>query len=70
MQERITSLYVAVLKNEVVCFDTNLKHFHNKLQKIAKGCRNYDYFYRQFRNSRYFEYTDAEGTIFYMQSLL
>lgn len=70
MQERIKSLYVAIVDNEVVCFDTNLKDFHIQLQELAKGCRNYDYFYRAFRKFSKIEYTDNDGNSFYIQKIL
>jgi hypothetical protein len=50
MNERITSLYVAISKNEVVCFETNLKMFVAIVNKEIPGTRNYDWFYRAFKD--------------------
>lgn len=49
MNERIGALYVAVIDNEVVCFETNLKLFAALFSQSVPEARNYDWFYRAFK---------------------
>lgn len=70
MLRDLNKLYVAIIENKVVCYETNLKDFHVKLATIAEGCRNYDFFYRKFRNNKNFEYVDESGKMFYLQQVI
>lgn len=50
MNKNLYTFYVAILENEVVCFDTNLKLFVEQFNKLVPDSRNYDWFYRQFKS--------------------
>ncbi|MGB2528555.1 hypothetical protein [Flagellimonas sp. SN16] len=48
----LKALYTAVVDNEVVLFETNLKLFVEKLNKMEPSSRNYQYYYRQFQKKK------------------
>lgn len=54
MNERIGALYVVMIDNEVICFDTNLKLFVAVLNSLIPESRNYDWFYRAFKKETRF----------------
>lgn len=54
MNDRIGSLYLAIIDNKAVCFETNLKDFVYIFTIIEPAARNYDWFYRQFKKSNMF----------------
>jgi len=66
----LKSLYAAVLDNKVVIFDTNLKSFVQKLNDFDSNSRNYDYYYRQFKNTKFIEYQNNSDKKVYLQKLL
>lgn len=68
MNERIGALYVAVIDNEVVCFETNLKLFVLLFTQSVPEARNYDWFYRAFKKEKRFPQTIA-GKEYYFQKL-
>lgn len=69
MNERITALYVAILNNEVVCFDTNLKDFIIRFSKIEAQAKKYDHYYRRFRSESKFTQT-LDGKEYFFQRLI
>lgn len=69
MMRDLTKLYVAILDNKVICFETNLKDFQKELDKIIPKCRNYDFFYREFKKNKSFLYAD-NGKDIHMQQLV
>ena len=70
MLRDLTSLYVAIKNNKVIVFDTNLKAFWLKFKKIEPDCRNYDYFYREFKKSKTLQYLDKKEEIYFIQKVL
>lgn len=66
----LKSLYVAILDNEVVFFDTNLKLFVEKLNNLESDSRNYDHYYREFKKSHNVVYKNSKGVGYHLQKLL
>lgn len=66
----LKSLYVAIVDNEVVVFETNLKLFVEKLAEIEKEARNYDYYYRQFKRSDKLLLLNSDNKTYYLQKVL
>ncbi len=66
----LKSLYVAIVDNKVVVFETNLKLFVEELAKIEKEARNYDYYYRQFKLKNIVLLSNNDDKKYYLQKLL
>lgn len=56
MNERIKSLFFLIKDNSVVIAESNLKDLIKDLPQEISNIRTYDYFYRQFQNSNYFQF--------------
>lgn len=69
MNKDVKYLYIVIKGNKVVCFDTNLKNFVEKLLVIEPEARNYDYFYRKFKKEDSFEYFLESGKVYNFQKL-
>jgi hypothetical protein len=68
MNERIGALYVAVIDNEVICFETNLKLFVTLFTASVPKARNYDWFYRAFKKEKRFSQI-IDSKEYYFQKL-
>lgn len=68
MNKDVKYLYIAIIDNKVVAFDTNLKMFVEKFMQVEK-IRNYDYFYRKFKKEDLFEYNTESGKLYTIQKL-
>lgn len=66
----LKSLYVAIKDNEVVLFETNLKKFLIEFNKIEPDCRNYDYYYREFKKMKMLHYLNKKEENYFIQKLL
>jgi len=66
----LKAFYVAIIENEVVCFDTNLKLFVEQFGKLAPDSRNYDWFYRQFKASDKFSHTFNGNNVYFFQKVV
>ena len=66
----LKSLYVAIKDNRVILFETNLKKFWIAFNKVEPNCRNYDYFYREFKKSNMLQYLNKKEEIYFIQKLL
>lgn len=55
MTRDLKSLYVAIVDNEVICFETNLKRFVEMFTGLEPKSRNYAWFYRSFDKQTRFE---------------
>lgn len=66
----LKSLYVAIVDNEVVVFETNLKLFVEELTKIESETRNYDYYYREFKKSNKVLLLNNDNKEYHLQKLL
>lgn len=65
----LKAFYVAVVDNEIVCFDTNVAKFHAKLVKLEPKCAGYDSFYKYFKNKPRFKLT-LGGKEYHFQKLV
>lgn len=65
----LKAFYVAILDNEVVCFETNLKKFVPVFAKLESSARNYDWFYRRFKASQRFT-IDIGGKAYWFQKVV
>lgn len=68
MNSQLRSLFVAVIDNEVICFDTNLVAFSKAFVKYEPQSPNYDKFHRLFKKPR-FALTLSDKT-YYFQKLV
>lgn len=66
----LKSLYTVIVDNKVVLFETNLKLFIERLNKIEPESRNYDYYYREFKKLNALEFTNNQGVKYHLQKLL
>ena len=66
----LKSLFVAIKDNEAILFETNLKYFIEAFKKIEPDCRNYDYYYREFKKSKMLQYINKNDEIYFLQKLL
>lgn len=66
----LKAFYVAIINNEVVCFNTNLKLFVEEFTKIASDSRNYDWFYRQFKADSKFTHQFNGDKTYYFQKVV
>jgi len=67
MNERITSFYIVIANNEVVCFETNLKLFVVEVNKNIPESKNYDWFYRTFKKLSKFKLTFGDQEYFFQR---
>ena len=65
----LKALYVLIRNNKVVTFGTNLTYFHGELKKIIPDCRNYDYFYREFKKNDVLELKGKNNEILFAQKV-
>lgn len=63
----LKAFYVAILDNEVVCFDTNLAKFHAKFIKIEPQCAGYNSFYSYFKGKSRFDITMSGKQYFFQK---
>jgi hypothetical protein len=55
MDNRIKTIYLLIKSNKVLICESNLKDLFNQLPKVLEGIRTYDYYYRNFKKSSYFQ---------------
>ena len=55
MDNRIKTIYLLIKSNKVLICERNLKDLFNQLPKELEGIRTYDYYYRNFKKSSYFQ---------------
>lgn len=70
MNKDLGSLYVAIVENRVIEFDTNLKKFHEKVSKAEPLCRNYDYLYREMKKSDTVKFIGAGDKVYILQKVM
>jgi len=56
MNKGITTLFFLIKKDKVLICESNLKDLFNQLPKELEGIRTYDYYYRNFKKSSYFQF--------------
>lgn len=69
MNNNLRDLYVAIVNNEIVCFETNLKEFQIAFEKMEPSTRNYQWFYREFKKTTYFK-LELSGKDYYFQKVV
>jgi len=69
MNINLKAFYVAIINNEVFCYETNLTKFVSVFIKKNPTARNYDWFYRQFKKSSYFHH-NVDGKCYYFQKVV
>ena len=70
MNKGLKKAFVAIKNNEAVVFDTNLKEFVLKLNRIEPETRNYMYYYREFEKRKMIEYVNQSGEVYNLQQIL
>lgn len=66
----LKNLYIVITGGKAVLFETNLKFFIEAFNKIEPKCRNYDFYYREFKKSESIEFINADGKSYLLQKLL
>ncbi len=56
MDNRIKTIYLLIKNNKVLICESNLKDLFNQLPKELERIRTYDYYYRNFKKSSYFQF--------------
>lgn len=56
MTTSIRVLFFLIKENKVILCESNLKDFVKRLPDNLADIRTYDYFYRNFRKSNYFQF--------------
>lgn len=56
MDARIKSIYLLIKENKVIACESNLKDLMTKFPDDITNIRAYDYFYRQFQKSNFFQF--------------
>jgi len=69
MIKNLNALFIAISDNKAVVFDTNLKNMWDKLKAIEPDCRNYDYYYREFKKKSIVVYINPDDKIYVLQRL-
>lgn len=69
VNNNLKALYVAIVENEIVCFDTNLADFHAQFFKMEPSARIYQWFYREFKKTAYFK-LELSGKAYYFQKVV
>lgn len=64
MDSRIKKIYILIKDKKVLACDSNLKDFISRFPKNLEGIRQYDYFYKKFKESSYFEFEFNKDYIF------
>lgn len=54
MNDRIKEIITVVLKNQVLCVDTNFKALYNKFIKIEPNSLKYHTLFRRMKKDNYF----------------
>lgn len=67
MNYRINNIFLLIKNNKVVSCESNLKDLINLLPEEIKGIRSYDYFYRNFKKTNYFQFKFNKD--FYFQKI-
>lgn len=70
MNKNLYTFYVAIIDNEVVCFETNLKAFSIQFAKTVSDERNYDWFHRKFKAGVKFSYTFKGDKVYFFQKVV
>lgn len=65
----LKNLYIAIADNKAVLFETNLKFFVEAFSNIEPGCRNYEYYYREFKKRMVIE-VELSGKKYTLQKAL
>ncbi|OPB96857.1 hypothetical protein BAS10_07350 [Elizabethkingia meningoseptica] len=55
MNQNISKLFFVIKNNEIIGCDSNLKELISALPPEIRDIRSYDYYYRQFINTNYFQ---------------
>lgn len=56
MNKNIKQLFFLIKDNKVILVNSNSKVFISELPKEMEGIRSYDYYFRQFKKSHYFNF--------------
>jgi len=71
MNKRIKRLYIATNKGLVVAYDSNLKDFIKKFNKLESESKNYDHYFNEFKKlegiPRVIQYNNTTNDIYILQ---
>ncbi len=70
MPKSLRQLYVLILNNEVIAYETNLSAFHKILQSIEPNVNGYRYYKNNLKIGEVLSYTNTiTKTTYYIQKL-
>lgn len=69
MNPNLKALYVAIVDNEVVCFDTNLTKFYKQISNMESSVKPYQWLYREFSKNNRFSLTLSDKEYFFQKVL-
>lgn len=64
MDSRIKKIYILIKENRVLACDSNIRDFILKFPDVIKDIRQYDYYYKKFKESKYFTFEFNKDYIF------
>lgn len=67
MNPNFVCMFVAIVNNEIVLFDTNLTKFVARFNIYEKQSRNYTWFSRQFKKESHFSVTLSGKEYFFQE---
>lgn len=67
MNKNVSALFYLIKDNQVVVCESNLKDFIELFPEEIKEIRTYNYFYRKFQNSNYFQFEFNKN--YYLQKI-
>lgn len=56
MDSRIKKIYLLIKNDKVLVCESNLKDFISQFPPLIKDLRQYDYYYKKFKESNYFAF--------------
>ena len=56
MNERIKAIFLLIRENQVIAAESNLKELIENFPDEIRNLRSYDYFYRAFLDTNYFQF--------------
>ena len=66
----LRNLYIAIMDNKVVLFETNLVKFVCKMKKIESRTKSYSYYNKKFKAEKIILLTSEFGKVYFLQKLV
>jgi hypothetical protein len=71
MNSDLRKLYVAIIDNKVVCFNTNLSAFIRDFNNQHRGLKSLSFYTKEFKSKDVIVFFDEdEGKVYHLQKIL